>query len=243
MPLDVSVDRSSPVPLWHQLAVGIETAISSGALTPGDRLENEVALTARLGLARPTVRQAIQELARKGLVVRKQGVGTQVVHSRRARDSRLMSLNDDLTRSGQHPSTRLLHWSVGPMPAQARVHLAGVDTGGEFVHVRRLRSADDAPLAILDNYLPAALAPTEEDVAARGLYGALRAIGHTPKIAHQTIGARLLDAEEAGLFTEEVGSAALTVERTVFDDTGVFLELGKHVYRASHYAVEMSVLS
>src|SRR6195952_4161398 len=77
--LDVALDRASPVPLYHQLATALESAIREGRLRPGDRLENELALTTRLGLARPTARQAIQELVRKGLLVRKRGVGTQVV--------------------------------------------------------------------------------------------------------------------------------------------------------------------
>src|ERR1700712_3694153 len=77
--LAIDLDRSSPVPLYHQLAVALERAITDGRLRPGDRLENELAMTTRLGLARPTARQAIQELVRKGLLVRKRGVGTQVV--------------------------------------------------------------------------------------------------------------------------------------------------------------------
>ena len=64
--LAVDLDRSSPVPLYHQLALALEHAINDGALRPGDRLENELAMTTRLGLARPTARQAIQELVKQG---------------------------------------------------------------------------------------------------------------------------------------------------------------------------------
>ena len=118
--LDVRLDRTSSVPLWHQLAESIETAIRSGEIDAGDRLEDEISLSRRLGLGRPTVRQAIQELVRQGLVVRKQGVGTQVVQLRRGRDYRLMSLYDDLSRAGRHPSTRLLEWATVPLDPEAR---------------------------------------------------------------------------------------------------------------------------
>ena len=57
----------------------------------------------RLGLARPTARQAIQELVKKGLLVRKRGVGTQVVRAQISRETRLTSLFDDLSRSGHEP--------------------------------------------------------------------------------------------------------------------------------------------
>ena len=92
----MDLDRSSPVPLYHQLALALESAIHDGRLRPGDRLENELALTTRLGLARPTARQAIQELVRKGMLVRKRGVGTQVVGAPVRRDVRFSSLHDDL---------------------------------------------------------------------------------------------------------------------------------------------------
>ena len=69
--LDITLERNSPVPLYYQLAQSIEQAINDGVLAPGDRLENELSLTTRLGLSRPTARQAIQELVKKGLLVRK----------------------------------------------------------------------------------------------------------------------------------------------------------------------------
>ena len=55
--LDITLDRNSPVPLYHQLAQAIEHAISTGILSPGDRLENELSLTSRLGLSRPIHRK------------------------------------------------------------------------------------------------------------------------------------------------------------------------------------------
>ena len=77
--LTFDIDRSSPTPLYFQLAQAIEGAITGGALPAGSRLENEVLLAQRYGLSRPTVRRAVQELVDKGLLVRKRGVGTQVI--------------------------------------------------------------------------------------------------------------------------------------------------------------------
>ncbi len=105
MPLAVELDRSSPVPLYYQLAQAIEAAIRDGELSPGDRFENELALAKRLTLSRPTTRRAIQELVDKGLLVRKRGVGTQVVQNPVHRRVELTSLFDDLTRAGQEPTT------------------------------------------------------------------------------------------------------------------------------------------
>jgi DNA-binding GntR family transcriptional regulator len=113
VPLEVELDRSSPVPLYYQLAQAIEAAIRDGDLVPGDRFENELDLAKRLTLSRPTTRRAIQEIVDKGLLVRKRGVGTQVVQNPVHRRVELTSLFDDLARAGQEPTTELLDYQVG----------------------------------------------------------------------------------------------------------------------------------
>src|SRR5881392_2893401 len=104
----IVVDRSSPVPLYYQVAEQLEAAITSGQLSPGMRLQNELALAVQLGLSRPTVRQTMQYLVDKGLIVRRPGIGTRVVVSPRIRPTlELTSLWDDLTRTGQRPATKV----------------------------------------------------------------------------------------------------------------------------------------
>ena len=241
--LDIRLERNSPVPLYYQLAQSIEQAITSGELAPGDRLENELSLTTRLGLSRPTARQAIQELVNKGLLVRKRGVGTQVVRSQFSRDERLTSLNSDLVQAGKVPSTQLLSYSVGPLDADVASALDASDiTEQEFIKVRRLRLADDVPLAILTNYLPASFELTREILEQRSLYATLQSLGVNLKIAHQRISARLMTDEEAELLDEESPCACLTVDRITYDDTGRFVEFGRHAYRAAQYSIQSNLM-
>lgn len=238
--LDVQLDRSSPVPLYHQLAVALEAAIHDGRLRPGDRLENELSMTGRLGLARPTARQAIQELVRKGLLVRKRGVGTQVVGAPVRRDMKFSSLHDDLALSGRTPTTELLERTTGTAAELGVDDTLDADEG--LVRLRRLRCADGEPLAIMTNYLPDRFTVTDADLVERGLYATLRAQGVAFAIAHQTIGARLLSTEEAELLGETEPAAAVTMERVVYDDTGRLVELGRHLYRGSQYTVQTSLV-
>ncbi|MFJ4918696.1 GntR family transcriptional regulator [Streptomyces sp. NPDC088725] len=242
MPLQLSVDRTSPVPLYFQLARQLEAAIEQGLLAPGSLLGNEIQLAGRLGLSRPTVRQAIQTLVDKGLLVRRRGVGTQVVHSRIKRPLELSSLYDDLEAAGQRPATRVLRNT--PEPATAEVAAAlGVPEGSEVRLIERLRYAHDEPMAYLCNHLPADLIDYgTERLEATGLYRMLRAGGITLHSARQAIGARAATAEEAGRLTEPVGAPLLTMERVTFDDTGRAVEFGSHVYRASRYAFEFQLL-
>ncbi|GAA1008136.1 GntR family transcriptional regulator [Streptomyces sp. F-3] len=240
--LDFSLDRSSPVPLYYQFAQQLEAAIERGALAPGDLLGNEIDLSVRLGLSRPTVRQAIQSLVDKGLLVRRRGVGTQVVHSRVRRPLELSSLYDDLETAGQSPTTRVLRNERVPAPADVASAL-GLAEGGEVTVLERLRFTHGQPVAFMCNYLPAALLqPDTARLESTGLYRLMRSAGITLHSARQTIGARAADAEEAALLDEKEGAALLTMQRTTYDDTGRAVEYARHVYRASRYSFDFQLL-
>lgn len=239
--LAVTIDRDAPTPLYLQLAAGIETAMQAGELTPGARLENEVTLAARLGLSRPTVRQGIQELVDKGMLVRKRGVGTQVVESQVRRPVALTSLFDDLERAGKHPSTEVIEYRVGrPSPEVADRLL--LTPGEQVLELTRLRRVDGEPLAVMHNAIPERFAPTREDLARTGLYDALRSRGIRSAVAHERIGAITADEENAALLEEQVGAALLTMERKSFSNDGTVIEHGSHLYRASRYSFEISLV-
>ncbi|MFE0788200.1 GntR family transcriptional regulator [Streptomyces mutabilis] len=240
--LDFALDRSSPVPLYYQLAQQLESAIEHGVLAPGNLLGNEVDLSVRLGLSRPTVRQAIQSLVDKGLLVRRRGVGTQVVHNQVRRPLELSSLYDDLEAAGQGPTTRVVRNEDVPAPADVAAAL-GVAEGGEVTVLERLRLTHGQPVALLCNYLPAGLLDLDSArLESTGLYRLLRASGITLHSARQTVGARTATGEEAARLDEKEGAALLTMQRTAYDDTGRPVEYGTHVYRASRYAFDFQLL-
>src|SRR6201994_2933860 len=110
----VPVDRNSPVPLYFQVAQHLEQLIESGELPNGTRLENEIDLADQLGLSRPTMRRAIQYLVDRGLLIRKRGVGTQVVQAKVRRQIELTSLYDDLDKNQRAPSTQVLSFKREP---------------------------------------------------------------------------------------------------------------------------------
>ena len=240
--LFLDLDRAGPVPLYYQIASRLEKAIRDQTLPAGARLENEVALAGRLGLSRPTIRRAIQELVDQGLLVRRRGIGTQVVHGKVTRNVELTSLYEDLERSGRQPETSVL--SVEVVPADERAADAlGVELGSDVVHIARLRSADGVPLAILDNVLPEAFADlTLESLEKHGLYQLLRARGVTMRVAKQQIGARAANAHEAELLDLPRGGPILTMSRTVFDNSGVAVEFGQHCYRPDRYSFEVTLV-
>ena len=240
--LQLSVDRTSPVPLYFQLSQQLEAAIERGQLAPGSLLGNEIELAGRLGLSRPTVRQAIQSLVDKGLLVRRRGIGTQVVHSQVKRPMELSSLYDDLEAAGQRPATRVLRQGTEEATAEVAAALA-VPEGTEVRRVERLRLTHGEPMAYLRNHLPVDLLSLErEELETTGLYRLLRGAGVTLHSARQTVGARVADTREGELLGEPECAPVLTMRRTTYDDTGRPVEYGSHLYRASRYSFEFQLL-
>ena len=240
--LFVDIDRSSPVPLYFQVAQQIERAITEGDLAPGDRLDNEISLAEQFGLSRPTMRRAIQELVDKGLLVRKRGVGTQVVHGQVTRPVELTSLFDDLTHHHQTPTTKVLINEIIEAPDEVGARLS-IAQGSPVLHLRRLRFAHGEALAIMENYLPEDLIPLgEADLNTRGLYQLMRSRGVNIRVAKQRIGARTGTPEECTLLGERKGSPVLTMERAAHDDSGRPVEWGRHAYRASQYSFEVTLV-
>jgi len=239
--VSIELDRSSPVPLYFQVSQAFEKAILNGELKPGDRFENELALADRLNLSRPTTRRAIQELVDKGLLVRKRGVGTQVVQTPVHRPVELTSLFDDLARAGQDPATTVLDYSVGRVTDEIAHHL-NLSVDAEVVTMRRLRTSGGQPLALMTNYLPQSLAPDREQLERTGLYQSLRAKGVHIRLARQRIGAKAADRDEARLLDEKPKAPLLVMSRTAFDDSGRVVEYGSHVYRASRYYFDTTLV-
>ena len=237
-----AIDRASPIPLWFQVAQHLEQAITSGDLAQGTLLDNEIALAQRLGVSRPTMRRAMQQLVGGGLVARRRGIGTRVIQPKVRRPIELTSLHDDLSAGGQDPTTTVLRFeAVGADPQVAE--RLGVPERTPVVRIERLRSALDRPIARMTNYLPAGIVTFGADaLATTGLYELLRRSGLRLHSATQTVGARTATAAEARQLGESRGAALLTMERVTTDDQGCTVEYATHLYAASRYTFEITLV-
>lgn len=240
--LFTDLDRNGPIPLYFQVEQRIEKAIMDGALPAGARLENEVALGERLNLSRPTIRRAIQDLVDKGLLVRRRGIGTQVVHGRVTRGVELTSLFDDLNQGKKKPETRLLSYALDKANDTVADRL-GVAVGSPVLHIKRVRLADAVPVAVLENWLPEQFFDiSESELAEFGLYEIIRMRGVAIRVAKQKIGARTSNGAEAALLDIDRGTALLTMERAAFDSSGKGIEYGSHYYRPDLYSFEVTLV-
>lgn len=244
MELAISLNRVSPVPLYHQLAHQLTEAVESGRLCKGEFLDNELLLADQWQVSRPTVRRAIQELVDDGLLVRRRGVGTQVVNDQVRRPFTLSSLYDDLAASGREPVTTVIGLNRIAAPDDVTESLA-LAARTEVVHLVRRRCAGPQPLAVLRNWLIAEAADhlTADQLETHGLYSLLRERGVRPHYADQRLGAKAATDEEAALLDIEPGAPLVTMRRVMQDDTGRPVEVGDHVYDAAHYSLELSVVA
>ena len=239
---NIAIDRTSDVPLYSQIAEALAALILDGTLAPGTRIEDEVSMARRLEVSRPTTRQALQRLVDRGLISRRRGAGTVVTSPHVRRPMELSSLLADLTKSGHTVSTSITEYSMHPADEEEAEHL-GIEAGTNVTRIRRVRSADGEPIALMDNLLPAAIAPSHEELEQDGLYNLLRTQGVVPTTATQSIGARNATPAEAEALDEKRRAALLTVTRTAYDSSGAVIEYGTHVYRASRYSFETTLFN
>lgn len=96
----MALDKSSPIPLYYQLAELIRERIQSGELKPGDQLPSERDLSEQVAISRMTVRQAVAYLVREGTLVVKPGVGTFVAEPKLTYDAlHLLGFTEEMIRS------------------------------------------------------------------------------------------------------------------------------------------------
>lgn len=241
--LDIAIDRASPVPLYHQVAQAFERAIRDGTLPPETKLDNEIDLARRYNISRPTLRQAMDKLVRDGLVVRRRGVGTQVIGPRVRRSLRLSSLYNDLREAGVAPKTRVLSLEILTADDNVREKLA-LPPGEEVHHLRRLRSIDGQPLGLMENYLPRSVGTlTPEALEQDGLYNVMRRQGTDFHMAHQTVGAAVATDVQADLLGIEAGAPLVTMQRIAVNGAGIAIEFGNHLYRADLYSYETTLMN
>ena len=223
-------------PLYVKLQQALAGAIRSGRLKSGDALPPERDLAEYASISRVTVRKAVDELVRQGILVRRHGSGTFVakpVEKVEQSLSRLTSFTEDMARRGR---TSRAEWFERGLftPSPDEMMMLGLPAGGLVARLGRLRIADENPLAIERASISAEFLPDPENVG-QSLYAALEARGVRPVRAIQRISAKIIKDQEADLLDVASGSAGMTIERISYLPSGKVIELTRSLYRADAY--------
>ena len=223
-------------PRYVQLKRLIEDAIRGGAIKPGDALPAEREIALRVALSRVTVRKAVQELVREGVLFQRHGSGTFItprVGRVEQSLSALTSFTEDMALRGI--SVRSVWLDRGLYQPSPEEFLAlGLTSGQLVARVSRLRIGNDEPLAIERASLTADSLPDPSGVGA-SLYEALEKTGMRPVRAIQRISAALLGKKDATLLGVPAASAGLNIARTSYLASGKIVEFTRSIYRADAY--------
>jgi len=228
--------RGSGAPLYLVLKRSIEEALQRGMIGPGDALPSERDIAAKADISRVTVRKAVQDLVRAGVLVQRHGSGTFVaprVERVEQSLSRLTSFTEDMARRGMVARSHWLERGVYP-PSPDEMMVLGLSAKELVARVSRLRIADDMPLAIERASLSAAVLPDPASVGS-SLYAALAKTGCRPVRAVQRISAANLGEADARLLEVKAGAASLNIERISYLASGKVIEFTRSIYRGDAY--------
>jgi len=159
------------VPKYQQVAEDLRKDILRGQKQPLDRLPTEHQLCATYDVSRGTIRSALAELTSEGLIRAAQGSGTYVASSSpMTRYFSLSNFDDEMRSLGHHPSTRVLEATM--TTAGTHGDRLGVRADAGVMLIKRLRLADDQPVAVEQRVLRAELCPDllSEDLVHQSLH-------------------------------------------------------------------------
>ena len=201
-------------------------------------------MSAWLGVSRMTLRHALLDLTAAGTLYTRTGKGTYVAERKIEQPLlRLSGFTQDMVARGMRPASRVLSKSLLPAPFELAQTL-GIEPGSEIVELRRLRLADDHPVAIESAHLSHAVCPglLDRDLSDVSLYDVLRSLyGITLGSARQTIEASQPVAEERLLLELPARVPVLRIHRLTSDSTGRVIEFVRAVYRGDRYQLNVEL--
>lgn len=212
---ELALDRDSPVPLHFQLRRAIERDIEAGRLRAGDPLPPELELARRFNVGRQTVRQAVGELVRRGLLTRHRGRGTFVTRPQLEQPlAGFYSLLHAMEARGLRTTSQVLGLTAIEADEEAAQRLE-LRPGARLVRIVRLRRVEDEPLLLETSLVPFRLGGrlTVADLEQGSLYDLLLGAGVVVTSAREVIRPVVLAAAEARLLEVQPGTAAFLVDR------------------------------
>jgi GntR family transcriptional regulator len=238
----VPLSRSSHVAMHRQLAQRLRESIAGGEYPATARIPTELELTARYGVSRITARQAVAQLVREGVVVRRQGKGTFVAGPVAHHDLLdLRGIYDKLVAQGLNPRTSLIDFREVTPPPEVGDRLR---TGKrKLLYSRRFYMVESKPFAVSMVHLaPTDRRITREEMAANQTYAILENIlGLRVARADITIRYSPATAELQELLQLPKGAPVMVLERVSYCADGVPREHTLHYAPAETYMFSLTV--
>src|ERR1043165_1746019 len=243
MPMPATSEAAdNSVPLHIQVRETIRRQVKDGELIDkSGRLMTEVELGRHFGVSRITIRNAISPLVDEGMFARTRGRGT-FLRSNQPENwvGKLMGFSETIRDAGYHAGAKILQQGMTnrhdpDVRAQLRERAV--------YQLRRLRLADDTPIAIEHAFYPPdiGLEIEKRDLTSIIMYSVFEdELGHPIKEAKKSIGASLADAASAKLLGVKAGSPLLAIERLTIGKDERPLELLRAVYLPDYFRLSIN---
>lgn len=248
-----SIDRSKDRSPSKQIADDLRGLITNGTLPSGEKLPSEATLIEHYGVARMTVRQALQELRGEGLIYAEHGRGSFVQQkapvrrlasdrfARRHRQEGKAAFLAEAEQSGVKASVDRLQVTEDEPETEFsdRLELRK----GEKVVVRSRRYlANGVPVETAVSYIPASIARdtliAERDTGPGGIYARLEDLGHVLDRFTEEVTARMPSPEERDALSLGASIPVLRVVRTAYDKSGRPVEVCDTIKAAPAYVLQ-----
>lgn len=241
------MDPALPLPKYHQIYLVLREQLAEGRFATG--LPGEVMLAGQYGVARVTVRKALERLELEGAIERSPGRGTmpRAGHGRSAAApgarsrAQLSGLLENIVTMGLATKVKVLGCGLIAAPADVAQALQ-LASGAPVQKALRLRSTREGPLSLITTHVPQALARFgRRELARKPILILLEESGVRIGGATQTLSAKLADASSAAALGIDVGSALLAVTRLIHDQRGRPVQWLHGLYRPDRYEYQMAL--
>ena len=235
-----NIERSSHIALYQQVAERIESEIAQRRLGALHKLPSEIELMAEYGVSRITVRQAIELLVRRGLVIRKHGKGTFVRGPALEHElHELRGIYETIQATGLSLGTRLLDFALYSPPDNVRSLLRA---RGRLMRLKRLYLVDEVPLGLIVCWLPpAAERFTFDDAESNTIYSMLRLLALDVNRADLTIRGRTAGRRLGRLLGCSANAPLLVLERISYGADQTPREVTSFYVRSDGYRFTLSL--
>jgi GntR family transcriptional regulator len=237
------VPHATPLPKYHQIYLVLREHVAEGLYRDG--LPAELRLVQQFGVARATVRKALERLETDGLIDRRPGRGTRLrkpVEPAAKETARLGGLLENIVSIGLRTQVQVLSCNVVPAPVAISQRLV-LPAGSRVQRAVRVRSNHEGPLSHITTWVPAGLARHfgRRELAREPILLLLERAGVRIGRAAQSISARPADATVSAQLGVKPGTALLAVDRLVYDADERPVQWLQGLYRSDRYQYEMQL--
>lgn len=242
------IDKRSYIPIYIQLKNYLKEQITRKKLKPDKRIPSENELSSELGISRMTVRHAIKELEREGIVYTKKGEGTFVKKpSETQMLVKLDGFSTEMRKRGFRVHSKVLEAKKLNYKEEFESAYNGlqVEKGYPIICLKRLRFLENKPFAIESSFLHFQAGEDLLQMSYDSEFSMYRYLEENLRIklvrAEHTIEPRLADATIAKHLKIKPNSPVLFIKGTTYSVNAVPVEYLEGIYRGDQYRLEVEI--